>query len=93
MNLGFATAVATGAGVYFVYGEKGKFAAISAVLTGAVLYAAYYLKLNSNPKINGFMSGNKKTKSLSTWTPMTDEEINSIKNYINGQSIQMVSDP
>lgn len=95
MNLGFATAAATGIGVYYVYGEKGKIAAISAVATGAVLYAAYWLKLRSNPKINGFMgvkkannnNNIKSTKNIQKlslqWTPLSDEEIQNMKNSIN----------
>lgn len=82
MDLGLATAVATGIGVYYVYGDKGKVAAISAVGTGLVLYVAYYCKLSSNPKLNGFMSGGKKIQE--SWTPLTEEQLNDMKNTING---------
>lgn len=101
MDLGIATAVATGLGVYLVYGDKGKFAAISAVLTGAVLYAAYWLKLKSNPKINGFMSGGSKKRSIKstyndtnidTWIPLSDEDIQEIRNIVNSSPIQTVSE-
>lgn len=51
MNLGLVTAVATGAGVYMVYGKAGKVAAGAAIVTGIVLYLAYYWKLRKNPKL------------------------------------------
>ncbi len=73
MNLGLATAAATGVGVYYVYGEKGKVAAVSAIVTGVVLYAAYWMKLKSNPKINGFMNGGLgKTSSDTNGTNKTN---------------------
>ncbi len=78
MDLGLATAIATGLGVWAVYGEKGKIAAVSAALTGGVLYIAYYCKLLSNPKVNGFMSGGRKNNP-STWTPLTETELDSLK--------------
>lgn len=78
MDLGLATAIATGAGVYLVYGDKGKVAAVSAVATGVILYIAYYCKLSSNPKLSEFMMfGRKKTNSL--WKPLTDQELSNLK--------------
>lgn len=51
MDLGLATAVLTGAGVYMVYGKPGKVAAGAAIVTGIALYIAYYWKLRKNPKL------------------------------------------
>lgn len=77
MDLGLLTAIATGLGVYLVYGDKGKFAAASAMVTGGVLYAAYYYKLQSNPKLNGFMTG--KNNHVTVWKPLTDIELETLK--------------
>lgn len=51
MDLGLLTAIATGAGVYMVYGKSGRAAAGAAVITGAALYLAYWMKLRKNPKL------------------------------------------
>lgn len=92
MDLGLATAVATGAGVYYVYGEKGKVASAAAIVTGLVLYAAYWCKLKSNPKINGFMASN--ASSPETWKPLSDEDMNKITNTIDGYTpVRVVSNP
>lgn len=90
MDLGLATAFATGLGVHFVYGEKGRMAAVSAVATGLLLYVAYYCKLKGNPKINGYMMGGSRS-SRRPWTPLTDEEIQNMKNIIeNSNGITIV---
>ena len=78
MDLGLVTSIAIGLGVWSVYGEKGKVAAVSAALTGGVLYLAYYCKLLSNPKVNEFM-GIGKRKSLLNWIPLTESELKSLK--------------
>ena len=88
MDLGFVTAVATGAAVYFIYGDKGKVAAAAAVITGAALYAAYYCKLRGNPKINGYMMGGSRS-SKRPWTPLTDEEIQNMKNIVNSKMLSI----
>ncbi len=75
------TAIAMGAAVHFVYGEKGRVAAASAVVTGASLYVAYYCKLRSNPKINGFMSLEDQENYL--WTPLTEDQLNEIRKITN----------
>lgn len=51
MDLGLATAIATGVGVHLVYGKNGRIAAAAAVVTGIALYIAYYWKLRKNPKL------------------------------------------
>jgi len=89
MDLGLATAIATGLGVYLVYGDKGKFAAASAIITGAVLYAAYYCKLESNPKLNGFMGG-RSGKTITSWKPLTEKELKLLK---VPNDFELVSEP
>lgn len=93
MNLGLATAVATGIGVYWVYGEKGKVAAVAAVATGAVLYAAYYCKLRANPKLNGAFGITKKLSNDNEWQPLSSEQINDIKNITSNNPFRFVAEP
>lgn len=103
MDIGFVTAIATGAAVHYVYGEKGRVAAISAILTGAALYAAYYCKLRENPKINGYMMGgkaggnedkNKQLNEFNGWKPLAENDIQYVRNLIeNNNGIEMVSEP
>lgn len=95
MDLGLATALATGAGVYWVYGEKGKVAAASAIVTGIALYAAYYLKLKSNPVLAASIEQEKlnNNQTLSSWNPLTSNQITEIKNHINTNPIRFVAEP
>ncbi|MDD3474315.1 MAG: hypothetical protein PHP08_00245 [Candidatus Dojkabacteria bacterium] len=108
MDLGLATAIATGAGVYLVYHEKGKSAAIAAVATGVALYAAYYLKLRCNPNVAPYMMGGNGKKpekldsinkmdstyniDISTWKPLSEQEINKIRNITTYKSFEFVSE-
>jgi len=97
MDLGLATAFATGLGVHFVYGEKGRMAAVAAVATGVMLYAVYYCKLRSNPKINGYMMGGKdsgKGGQLMGWKPLSDQDIQYVRDIIeNNNGIYLVNEP
>lgn len=97
MDLGFVTAVATGAAVYFIYGDKGKIAAASAVITGAALYGTYYCKLRANPKLTGYMMGgnkNEQSHNIYGWKPLNDQDIQYVRNIIdNGNGISVVSEP
>lgn len=94
MDLGLATAVATGIGVYLVYGDKGKAAAYAAGITGVVLYAAYYWKLRCNPKVSPFMLfGNKNKVNKIGWEPLSDNQISHIKKLIDTGGIKVVRDP
>lgn len=103
MDLGLATAAATGAGVYLVYGEKGKVAAASAVVTGLALYIAYYWKLRCNPNVAPFMMGGngkipekqiiQTSTTVAKWKPLTEQEIQNIRNIVNSSPIKIVSDP
>lgn len=101
MDLGLITAVAAGLGVYLVYGEKGKIASISAILTGLLLYTTYYCKMRSNPKISEFMmsmTSNDKSKikkeniSLLEWKPLTEHDFQIIRN-LTDNPIKIVSRP
>lgn len=103
MDLGLATALAASLGIYLVYGNKGKIAAVSAIATGVVLYLAYYFKLRCNPAISQYMMGNKDNSTkdnkntnqimkLSDWKPLTNDEINNMRNLINKSSITIVSE-
>lgn len=101
MDLGMVTAIAMGAAVHFVYGDKGRVAAASAVITGAALYAAYYCKLRANPKLTSYMmggksngNGNMKLDELNGWKPLSDQDIQYIKNTVdNGNGISVISEP
>lgn len=99
MDLGMVTAIAMGAAVHFVYGEKGRVAAASAVITGAALYVAYYCKLRANPKLTGYMmggkgNGNVQSNGLIGWKPLIDQDIQYIRNSIeNNNGISVVSEP
>ncbi len=95
MDLGLATALATGAGVYWVYGDKGKVASAAAIVTGIALYAAYYLKLKSNPVLAAAIEQERlnNNQTLSSWNPLTNEQITDIKNHMNNNSIRFVSEP
>lgn len=100
MDLGLATAFATGLGVHFVYGEKGRMAAVAAIATGVLLYAAYYCKLRANPKLTGYMMGGKNngngkdSQLLNGWKPLSNQEIQYVKNLIeDGNGISVVSEP
>lgn len=95
MDLGLATAFATGAGVYLVYGDKGKVASAAAVLTGLALYVAYYCKLKSNPVLSATMkkeNGNN-NNVLSQWVPLSSKNIKEIKNITNSVPFSFVSEP
>lgn len=100
MDLGMVTAIAMGAAVHFVYGEKGRVAAASAVITGAALYAAYYCKLRANPKLTGYMMGGKNSEkggqlqSIYGWKPLSDQDIQYVRDMVeNGNGIYIVSEP
>lgn len=97
MDLGMVTAIAMGAAVHFVYGEKGRVAAASAVITGAALYMAYYCKLRANPKLTNYMMGSNKNVQLQNiygWKPLSDQDIQYVINTIeNSNGISMVSEP
>jgi len=45
MLLGLATSFAIAGGIYGVFGEKGKFASLTSVLTGAVLYGVFEYRI------------------------------------------------
>jgi len=94
MDLGFITAVATGAAVHFVYGEKGRVAAASAVITGAALYAAYYCKLRASPKLDSVFNGkNGQLNGLNGWKPLSDQDIQYVRNLIeDGNGITIVKE-
>lgn len=92
MDLGLGTAIATGLGVYYVYGEKGKVAAGAAIVTGLALYTVYYLKLKCNPKLDSVFNG--KNKSMSGWKPLSNQDIQYVRNLIeDGNGISVVSEP
>ncbi len=103
MDLGLATAVATGLGVYLVYGDRGKIAAVSAIGTGIILYLAYYYKLQANPVVAAFMKKNNRVKTLQLqsnekdnkeWTPLSENAIQQLRDIINNQySIETVKEP
>lgn len=97
MDLGFVTAIATGAAVYFIYGDKGKIAAASAVITGAALYGTYYCKLRANPKLTGYMMGGNKNVQLQGiygWEPLSDQDIQYIIDMVeNNNGTYIVSEP
>lgn len=83
MDLGLATALATAAGVYLVYGEKGKAASIAAGLTGIVLYIAYYCKLKANPTLQSTMKTESNGNVLSSWESLSNEDIERIRRITN----------
>lgn len=94
------TAIAMGAAVHFVYGEKGRVAAAAAVITGAALYAAYYCKLRSNPKLTGYMMGGKNSENsiqlreLNGWKPLSNQDIQYVRDMVeNGNGVYIVSEP
>jgi len=95
MDLGLATAIITGLGVHFVYGEKGNAAAISAILTGIALYGAYYYKLKANPKINGYMMGGRNgNHNKYGWKPLDGDDIQYVRNVVNrNNGISLISEP
>lgn len=101
MDLGMVTAIAMGAAVHFVYGDKGRVAAASAVITGAALYAAYYCKLRANPKLTEYMmggknngSGNGQSIELNGWKPLIAQDIQYVRDTIeNSNGISFISEP
>lgn len=93
MDLGLGTAVATGLGVYYVYGEKGKVAAASAILTGIALYGAYYYKLKCNPKLASVFNGKNGQSNSYGWKPLAKDDIQYVRNVVNNDGIEMVSEP
>ncbi len=95
MDLGLATALATGAGVYWVYGDKGRAASAAAIITGIALYVAYYCKLKSNPILAAAIEQERlnNNQNISTWNPLSFEQINDIKNLVNSNPIQFVAEP
>ena len=95
MDLGLATALATGLGVYLVYGDKGKVAAASAFLTGIVLYIAYYCKLKSNPVLAATIKkeNGSSNKSISGWVPLSSDQIKNIRSITNKNPFSFVAEP
>lgn len=95
MNLGLLTSIAIGAGIYYVYGERSKVAALASIGTGIVLYAAYWWKLKQNPTLSSAWKEMSTQKLLPKWNPLSNEEIQKIKNLVNSNtnSIKIVSEP
>ena len=95
MDLGLATALATGAGVYLVYGKKGKIASAAAVLTGVALYIAYYCKLKSNPVLAAAIENEKLNnhKTLVQWEPLSTNDWEYIKSMTSSNPVRFVADP
>lgn len=94
MDLGLVTAIVTGVAVHFVYGEQGRMAAVSAVLTGGALYMAYYCKLKSNPKVNGYMmGGNKNGNGQLMWKPLAETDLQYVKHIVDNNGISLVNTP
>jgi hypothetical protein len=93
MDIGFVTALATGAAVHYVYGKEGRFAAASAVLTGAALYIAYYMKLKANPKLTSYMmGGNKNGNGQLAWKPLAKTDLQYVKHIVDNDGISIFSE-
>lgn len=95
MDLGLGTAIVTGIGVYYVYGDKGKVAAGAAVVTGLALYLAYYMRLKCNPKLAGlFNDKNKNGNGQLMWKPLAETDLQYVRNLVNSNNgISLFSEP